>query len=86
MEELIKAIEDYKYLVELNMPKGYTLEGLLITERLNQQIENAKKQLKNKNLTINVKCEMPDVKEFVNEFVEEFAQKLKDSIKCRVCR
>lgn len=47
LEELLEAIENYKSLVELNMPKGYTLEGLPITERLNQQIENAKKQLKN---------------------------------------
>ena len=82
LEELLEAIENYKSLVELNMPKGYTLEGLPITERLNQQIENAKKQLKNKNLTINVKCEIPDVK----EFADEFARKLKESIKCGACR
>lgn len=87
MEELIEAIEKYKMLAELNLgSRGRTLEGLPITENLNNQIKKAKEQLKNKNLTINVKCEIPDVKEFVNEFADEFAKKLKDSIKVSACR
>ena len=86
MEELIKAIEDYRYIVELNLSaKGMTLEHTPIAQNLNEQTQKAKEKLNNNNnLAINVKCEIPDVKEFVNEFADEFAKKLKESIKCRV--
>lgn len=85
MEELIKAIGQYKRLVEFNL-SDMTLEHTPIAQNLNEQIQKAKEKLNNKNLTINVKCEMPDVKEFVNEFVDEFVEKLKSSIKCTACR
>lgn len=85
MEELIKAINNYRYLVELNLGDK-TLEHTPIARELDYQVMKAQEKLKNKNLTINVKCEMPDVKEFVNEFADEFAKKLKASIKCTTCR
>lgn len=83
LEELIKAIEGYRYLVELNLnSKGYTLENSIIAQNLNEQILKAKEELKEdsrvnvvniEGATININAPV-DVEKIINELTEKLKQ------------
>ena len=80
MEKLIEAIENYKYLVELNLgSKGYTLEHSIITQNLNEKIEKARESLSKTNdkqdfnITLNINAPV-DVEKVMNELSEKLKQ------------